>query len=824
MKFLQLFIAFSILTINVISAQSQNGSVNGRVVDLSTKKPVDFATVAIMSSDSGEAVKSGQTNSDGVFNLTNLPPGAYILKITFVGYQPFSKEGIVLSPQKMNVSLGSLALAQSKENLLKEVTVQAQKNTMQLGVDRKVFNVEQSLVSEGGSATDLLANVPTVSVDIDGNVNLRGSAGVRVLIDGKPSAIGGGDMATVLQSLPASSIESIELITNPSAKYDPEGQTGIINIVLKKNKKVGVNGAVAFSAGTQDNYNANTSLSYRDGKVNLYGNYSFRYGNRFGGGFNNSSFINDGQTFNNSDGKRNNVGNNGKAGFDYYLDAKATIGASANINFRNSDNIEDISYIYQNYINTQNNGTSLRKSVEEGKSKGYDLSLDFSRKFKKPREELVANVSFGQGSDDEGSNFNQNFLYPNRIKKDSIDRRVNTNTGSRTSYNIQADYTLPITEQQKFETGYRTVISISDDGQTSEKYNPFTGSFQQDYSLTNDFSSEDIVHALYTNYQNQLTDGFGFQFGLRAEQAYLNTEYTGIDASNLKPTSAKGNLDYLRVYPSIFLTQKFKGENQLQLSYTRRVNRPRGWQVNPFLDVTDPNNQRMGNPNLKPEDIHAVELSYMKFWNSITFTSTLFARQVNDVVENYRTVLNGDTTLSQFINLSKRQAGGIELISRADITRDFNITANVNVLYNKFFGNVQYGLKPNDGYDWNANIMSSFKLLAPLSGQINANYRAPRITAQGRGSEMFGLDAALRLDMMKKKASLSFNLRDVFNTRKWGMRTETDSFISEFERRMQGRQATLTFSYRFGQSDLSQRNKRSDKMEPQTPSMDEPQF
>lgn len=812
------------LTLNFAFAQGQNGSVSGKIVDLTTKKPIDFATIALMNTVTGEAVKSGQSNVEGVFRLIDIAPGTYKLNISFVGYQPFSKEEITVTAQKLNVNLGTLALAQSKENLLKEVTVQAQKNAMQLGVDRKVFNVEQSLVSEGGSATDLLANVPTVSVDIDGNVNLRGSSGVRVLIDGKPSAIGGGDMATVLQSLPASSIESIELITNPSAKYDPEGQTGIINIVLKKNKKVGINGAVAFSAGTQDNYNANTSLSYRDGNVNLYGNYSFRYGTRVGGGFNNTSFFNDGQTFNTSTGKRNNIGNNGKVGFDYYVNPKTTIGASANINFRDSEDSEDIAYVYQQYLNDQNNGTSLRKSDEEGRDKGYDLTLDFSRKFKKQGEELVANFSFGQSAEDEGSNFNQNFLYPNRTRTDSLDRRINNNTESRTNYNIQADYTLPFTEKQKFETGYRTTIRIGDDGQSSEKYNPITRNFQKDYSLTNDFSSEDIVHALYANYQNQITEGFGFQAGLRAEQANLNTEYIGINESDLSETSTKGNLDYFRVYPSLFLTQKFKGENQLQLSYTRRVNRPRGWQVNPFLDVTDPNNQRMGNPNLKPEDIHAVELSYMKFWKSITFTSTVFARQVNDVIENYRTVLNGDTTLSQFVNLSKRQAGGLELISRADITRDFNITANLNVFYNKFFGNAQYGLKPNDGYNWNANIMSSFKLLPALSGQINANYMAPRITAQGRGNEMFGMDAALRLDMMNKKASLSFNVRDIFDTRKWGMRTETDRFISEFERRMQGRQATLTFSYRFGQSDLQQRNKRNDRMEPQTPPMDEPQF
>ena len=212
----------------------------------------------------------------------------------------------------------------------------------------------------------------------------------------------------------------------------------------------------------------------------------------------------------------------------------------------------------------------------------------------------------------------------------------------------------------------------------------------------------------------------------------------------------------------------------------------------------------------------------MKFCKSLTLTSTLFTSQLNDVVQSYRTVLNGDTTLSQYINISKTQASGLEVISRADISKGFNITANVNVFYNKFFGSEQYGLKPNDGYNWNANLTSGFPLMQNLSGQINMNYMAPRIMAQGRSREMFGLDAALRLDMLKKKGSLSFNMRDVFSTRKWSMVTETNQFVSEFERSMQGRLATLTFSYRFGKSDLPQR-KRTNR-EPETQQMDEPQF
>lgn len=496
---------------STLSFAQTHGQVTGKIIDLKTRAPVDFASVALISSDSNQAAKAAQSDIQGNFRISEVPVGNYTLRISFVGYQPYVKDSVIVSPENLQLNLGQIDLTQSKANVLKEVIVAGQRSSMQLGVDRKVFSVEQSLVSEGGSATDLLANVPTVSVDIDGNVNLRGSGSVRILIDGKPSAIGGGDIATVLQSLPASSIETIELITNPSAKYDPEGQTGIINIVLKKNKKIGVNGAVALSAGTQENYNANTSLSYRDGNVNLYGNYSFRYGTRIGGGFNNTSFVNSGETFNRSAGRRNNVGNNAKIGADYYINNKTTIGASANINFRDSEDEEDISYIYRNYVNNLENGTSLRRSEEAGKDKGYDVALDFSRKFKKQGHELLANFSFGQSSEDEGSNFFQDYFNLQGIKKDTVDRRINKNTELLTNYNFQLDYTLPFTEKQKLEAGYRTSIALGEDQQDSEEYNSRMNQFETDYSLTNGFESEDIVHAIYANYQNQLTEDLDFR-------------------------------------------------------------------------------------------------------------------------------------------------------------------------------------------------------------------------------------------------------------------------------------------------------------------------
>lgn len=806
------------------SGLTADGAVSGKIVDASTKKPVDYVSVALIRKSDNVTVKAAQTDLNGNFKMDNIAYGSYQLKASFVGYQPFARDSIAINAGRKTVNLGTINLGTGKANVLQEVVVEAQRNAIQLGIDRKVFNVEQSLVSQGGSATDLLANIPTVSVDIDGNVSLRGTSNVRVLIDGKPSAIGSGDISKILESLPASAIENIELITNPSSKYDAEGQTGIINIVLKKNRKVGLNGSVALTAGNRDNYNANSNLSYRDEKVNLYGNYSFRNGNRLGGGFSNTRFINsNGIVNNNSDSRRTGLDNNFKLGADYFINSKTTIGVSGNFSFEENESFEDLNYLFLNI--PDQNGSSFRTSDRNGDEAGYDLSLDFNRQLKRKGESLVGNFSFGQQKEDENQDFIQNFFSPDGSLRDTIDRRVNGNGEFTNSLNVQVDYTLPINQEQKLEAGYRSTIRKDEETQTSDVFNPAYDDFVRDYNLTNDFSLDDIVHAVYTSYQNQITKNLGFQAGLRAEQAYLNTTYTGVEAATLRPTTVDGKLDYFRIYPSFFVTQKLKADQQLQLSYTRRVNRPRGWQINPFRDISDPNNIRVGNPGLRPEDIHSFELGYIQYWKSVTFTTSAYFRQVNDVVEGIRQRItdNNAATITQFFNLTKSRSTGLELISKADIVKGFNLTGNFNLFYNKFDGNEEFNIQGNSGVNWNANLTGNIQFPKNISAQFNTQYMAPRVSPQGRSTDMYGMDAGLRMDVLKNKAgSISLNVRDVFNTYRWGQTTQTFEFIQDSERRMLGRMANLTFSYRFGRQDNSERKREN--REGQQPDMEEGQF
>ncbi len=782
-------------------------------MDAQSGETIPFATAVVLNRKTKAVVKGAQTDADGNLNIAALAKGVYTFKLSYIGYQTMVRDSLQVSDQPVN--LGTIRMKPSKGTVLNEVQVTAQKSTMQLGIDKKVFSVDQSLVSEGGSASDLLQNVPSIQTDIDGNVSLRGSTGVRVLIDGKPSLIAGGSVAQILQSIPASSIESVEVITNPSAKYDAEGQSGIINIVLKKNKKLGLNGSAALTAGNRDNYNANTSLSFQNSKVNLYGNYSYRYGNRTGGGYSNifykqplSSTVYANQL---TTGDMLEKGHNVKAGIDYNLSEKSILSFSGGFNIRDNDRTEllkiDQLDAAKNPVNLSN-----RNNTNLGSGGSYDLSLDFNQKFKKPKEELTFNFSFSEGDNDNLQLYNTEFYESDGTGNTLPNIQRNDGYGFNRNYNIQTDYTLPVGKAGKVEAGYRSQIRTSESSNLSELQDALTGVYVPNFALTNQFNNKDQVHALYLNYQNQVNN-FGYQIGLRAEDARLDTRLGVYDNSGAI-SHVPGKVAYTRLYPSVFLTQKFKGDQQVQLSYSRRVNRPRGWDTNPFLDVSDPLNYRRGNPNLRPEDVHAFELSYSKFWQKVTLISSAYLRQTDDVIQRVRTEPDENgITITTPQNLTRNYSSGLELIGRVDVAKAWNFTGNINLYQNKIVGVPEFGIVENSGFSWNANLTNNFTLPYGITLQLRGDYRAPEVMAQGKRNAMYGVDAGAKYDFKDKKSSLSLNVRDVFNTRAWSMTTDANNTVIDFRRRMQGTMASLTYSYRFGKTSFGSKKKKTDQQE-----------
>ncbi|GHE23561.1 TonB-dependent receptor [Sphingobacterium griseoflavum] len=774
-------------------------------MDAETNEPIIGASASLLRQSDKQYVSGAQSDVQGNLRFGEINFGTYALRITYVGKQDIIRDNIqVNSVDPLN--LGKIMLT-GDGKVIQEVVVEGRAPEMRLGIDRKIFDVSQSLVSVGGSATDLLQNVPTLQVDMDGSVSLRGSSSVKILIDGRESALAGSDVNALLQSLPANAIDKVEIITNPSSKYDAEGQSGIINIVMKKNVRTGLNGTATASAGSYNNYMAGVTLNFRDKKFNYYGNYNFNRRNMLGSGARDNLYLNNNSRIDNSEEtSRRGVNNTVKLGADYFLNDKTTIGLSTNLSVRDNNRDADLIYRYVNHPSLT--GTSTRLSRQKESDLGYEFNVDVIRKFEREGAELVANFNYGRDTEDGTNSFTQTYS-----SGSPTDGRINETSEDGKMMNIQLDYVLPFNEDSKFEAGYRSLIRKSFDTQFSDTLNTVTNQYFPDFSISNDFDMTNAVHALYVNYQNKLSGRIGYQVGLRAEQVDLTTKYFGKDP-NLSDAEqvVDGGQNYFRLYPTVFLTYDVnEGGDKVQLSYSRRVQRPRGWQVNPFPDVSDEMNRRQGNPNLLPEDIHSFEASFAKTYSKWNFISTAYYRRMNDVMQPYIYLVDENSvTFSRWENLTSSNVAGLELISKVNITNWWDATWNGNLFYNKFEGNAAFAIQEQEGINWNTNLNSNVKLPKNWAFQLRGDYFAPRVMAQGKSKYMTGVDVAVKKEFMNKRANLSLNVRDLFNTRRFGARTTTPQVVTDFEHRWMKRMVTLSFSYRFGLQDLTKKREQKD--------------
>lgn len=810
---------YLILLLLPFYAIAQQGNLKVKIIQQENKQPILGASVTIVTPTSKAPIKGRQTDNSGVAVIDAIPAGTYSLQVTYVGMINHDADNIQITSNK-TLDLGTIELIEAGKQL-EEVVVQGRVADLQLGIDKKVFDVSQSLVSVGGTAQDLLGNVPTLQVDADGAVSLRGSSSVKILIDGKESAMAGSDVNKLLQSLPADAVSKVEIITNPSAKYDAEGQSGIINIVLKKNIRTGLNGNVTASAGNYDNYNAGLTLNYRDKKFNYFGSYNFRHGRNLGEGFTKTIGLINGVQDPNSlvtetenESFRKGINNSLRLGMDYYANDKTTLSLGGNLSIRDNDRGEDL--FYKSYRGQQTPVITPRTSRQFEKDLGYDLSFDFKRELKREGEELTANVTYGNDKEDGTNDYEQ-------TNPSFVSKRFNETGEKGQNWNFQLDYLLPLGENHKFEAGYRTTLRNSNDFQYSDTL--ANELWIPDYTVSNEFEMKSGVHALYANYQRMLGERIGLQVGLRAEDAYLNTENKSVDPDRIATGnySDKGNLDYFRLYPSAFLTYDVNGEgDKVQLSYSRRVQRPRGWQVNPFVSLSDPLNIRQGNPNLMPEDIHAMEMSFAKFYDKWNFITTAYYRRVNDMTQplQYDTndpiaaiYLEGkeNATFMRWENVGSRDNAGLELISKVNIFNWWDATANANIYYQRVNPVESYNINKVENIAWDANLTTNVKFTSTTSLQVKGDYRAPMKTLQGRMKSMHGVDLALRQDILKGKGSLLFNVRDVFDKRRFGGDTNLPTRYSDFYHRWSRRTFNLTFSYRFGLQDLTKSKRNDDR-------------
>ena len=790
-----LVILFVCVTIKVI-AQPTNvknnafgpASILASFIDSKTNKPIEYVTVSLIKTTDSAIVNGTTTTKKGEIKLENIAFGAYKLKATFIGYKSLTTPTFFITPKELINDLGIYKLEPNNKNL-KTIEVVGERNDFSNQLDKKTYTVGKNITNIGGSATDILQNIPSVNVDIDGKVSLRGSENVTVLIDGKPSTLTGANRQAILQQLPANAISEVEIITNPSAKYDADGMAGIINIKTKKDKLKGFNANTQITAGTNDKYSFNIGLNNRTAKYNLFGNYSYRHERRdnFGNGVQYNRFDSIKYSFkNNNDGYNLNDFHTGRVGIEYYLSNHNTVSLSTGISSNISSKPETFNY---NYFDSMGSFTQnfKRNNFSTENNLTLDASIDYKHTTPKNKSELTASASVSSNV----KNSNEAYKNSNTVNFDIASQR-NTNYSNFTNFITQVDYIYPL-KNGKFETGAKNTNRIIDNNQQGFRYNFGNSEYWQDSLISNHFIYNENITAAYAIYTGK-KQKFDYQLGLRSE-------LTNIDGDS-KTTAKTFNNNYFNFFPSGFVKYALSKTQDIQIGYSRRVNRPGFETLNPFIDFSDSVNLRQGNPKIKPEYIHSLELNYLTQINKLNISATLYYRYTDNMIARYRSV-NPSTgqSLMTYFNFNSSENTGVEAIIRYSFVKLGNIMLSGNWYRNVINGNNVLSDLQSDITTWNVRFTYNLPLPKAYYFQANGMYMAPMKFGQSTISGMNGMDIGLRKDFMKSKMQIGLNLSDVFNIRQFNMVITGSNFNSEAMRKKESRILTFSLTYRFGSNE-----------------------
>lgn len=786
---LSLFLLFS-LSYTVIG--QSKGTVKGRVTDSSAVAQLSFASIRVFNNADKKLANGTVTTESGDFAI-ELLFGQYYAVIEYMGYKPFTTPVFTLSGEKTIHDLGAIKLL-SSSGTLDEVVVQAEKSSMQLSLDKRIFNVGRDLANAGGSATDILTNIPSVSVDPEGTVKLRGSDNVRILIDGKPSGLVSFKGGSGLQQLQASMIERVEIITNPSARYEAEGMAGIINIVLKKDKKQGFNGSFEVITGYPVNFGAAANLNYRHKKINFFINYGIAYRRQPGVGSMYQEVYAPDTTFilkQNNEGKLIGFNNNIRGGLDYYFSEKSILTAS--YLFRRSDASRITDIRYEDYLFTPTNLKSIttRRQDEDEIEPNSEYSLIYKRSFEKKGHELIAEVKFLDNWESSNQLFTQRFFNPNGTEDNTKGVLQNSlNDEFEKHWLFQLDYIKPIGENGKFETGIRSSFrDMVNDYVVNEKNS--AGEFIPIPELDNVFLYDENIHAVYGIYGNKHKK-FSFQGGVRAEWTDVKT--------TLEKTGKVNPRNYVNLFPSAHVTFDLPKENALQLSYSRRVRRPFYNDLSPFMTFSDSRNFFSGNPDLDPEFSNVFEIGHIKYFDNGSFSSSLYYRDTKGRIDRIRTVDNEGNSSTRPENLLSEQAWGTEFTSMWSPFTWWKLDFNFNFFHADIDGsNIVKSYKATT-YSWFARQTSRFSFKKNFDIQLRGNYEAPQKTAQGRRKALYYVDYSMSKDVFKGNGTLNFTVLDIFNSRRSRTITIGENFYSNGNFQQRRRQVNLTLNYRIKQS------------------------
>ena len=788
------------------------GTIRGIIIEDETDEALPFVTIAL-TPEGGSAPTAGcSTGEDGSFRLNNVKAGKYTITASFVGYLDDSRK-ITITADKNNINLGTIRL-KSDRKLLKEVVVTEQRSQMSFEIDKRVFTVDQSLATTGGSASDVLAEIPSVEVDNEGTVSLRGSESVTVWINGKASGLTSDNQGDILQQLPAGSIEKIEVITNPSAKHSPEGTAGIINIILKRDRKAGYYGSVQGGMDSRLGYNAGGNFNYSSGKFDAYAGFNYR----------NMRFENKGIT----DTKyhdlkqyqqQTNIGSHnpnnifGRAGFTWHITHKDELYANVTGMFGGGRHNNEISAVSGpigsdgTYADPTQKMT--RTTTQQGKPTMYNIELGYTHRWSDTHF-IDFSVGRHQWSQQRNSTYRQTTeqFAPEAKTIETYQFQDGKNVNNSTE--IKLDYEYKINEFHRFEAGYKgdikddksPVITFTDEAHT-----------EYDEKQYNQFRYKQNIQALYTTYSGRIGK-FGYQVGLRGEYWNVKTQSYGWEEKESGKIPGFTSKNFFKLFPSAFVSYEISKGQEIQLNYTRRLRRPWGGQLNSFQNISDSTNISFGNPGLTPEYSNAYELNYLKNWENHTLSLSGYYRTTEDVIERISySSGNSRVIYTTHENVAKTKSAGLEIVGKNRLFKALDLTTTVNLFYYKLDafeyiinGHTITG-NADENFSWNARMTANIMLPWGISMQATGRYDAKRIVAQGYRKPSYTLDLGLR-KMFDQHWSISVNARDILDSRGRKTITANDSFYRYSENSHGGRTFGFTLTYSFGNMKAKKPNRK----------------
>lgn len=771
---------------NMPEETALGGKVVGKVIDSESDSPMEYANVLIYRKEDAKLVSGTVTNASGEFEISQLPNGTYYAEAAFIGFEKETVPEIKVESGSP-VDLGVISLSVSSRKL-SDINVVAERNRVEYKIDKKVINVENDINAIGGTAVNALENTPAVDVDIDGNVSLRGSSNFTVLIDGRPSVLSGND---ALKQIPSSAIQNIEIITNPSAKYDPDGAAGIINVIMKKNALSGVNGIVNLSAGTRDKYSSDIMLSYKTKKYNFFLGGNWNDNTNFGTmSSERETWQNDTTTYLTTNGKRDQSrgGRQLKGGFDYFLSDKTSVTISSQIGDFNFDG-DNRGRIHKFGEPGDTDIFSIQENVSGRNGNYVNATASFLSKFNENGTHKLEGVFDYRNSESDSKEHDDEFLSDSQFlsRGNYLSRVMTSETGKSDDYRMKLDYTLPLKNGSQFEAGLQSRLENETEHFDFKSFDPQTQTFVNNPAFTSAMEFKEAIHSAYSTFFGKLKS-LGYQLGLRAE-------YNSRSISHLSANAQKYSLDLFDVFPSVHLSYNIGEANQLMASYSTRVNRPNGRDLDPFPNYMNQYSIRTGNPNLKPEYADSYELSYMRKFGSSFVSLESFYRTTNNLIQNIVTVENGISYMT-LDNLNRDHSLGAELMGNVNATKWLLLNASFSLFNYKINGEILGRSIDRESTNYSGRLNTTFKFTNDARLQLTGFYRGPSVSAQGDQKGVLNTNLSYRQEFMKKKLSATLSVRDILGTGKWEGSSEGTNFRTSFKNSREPRVVTLTLSYK----------------------------